>query len=232
MQIKEFCTSHRKKIFGIGICLLIALFSGLIYWFIARPMIHFVEEPELFREWVEKRGLFSHLVFVFMLVFQIVIAFIPGEPFELAAGYAFGPVMGTLLCIIGSLIGGALVFLLTRRFGMPFVELFFNKEKIARLKFLKHSRKRDGLLFLLFLIPGTPKDILCYIAGLTDIKFPIWLIICTVAKIPSIITSTVSGGALNSKQYFHAALFLIITLIISIAGVATYRFLVKKFNKK
>lgn len=231
MRVTDFCKLHRKKLFGIGLCLFLAIFSFLLYQFVARPMIQFVEEPALFRAWVDSHGLLSHVAFVLMLIFQIIIAFIPGEPFELAAGYAFGPVMGTLLCLIGSLLGGALVFLLTRRFGMRLVTFFFSKEKIERLKFLKHSRKRDAVMFLLFLIPGTPKDLLCYVAGLTDMQLSVWLLICTVAKIPSIITSTVSGGALGGKQYLLAIVSLLATITISLLGILLYRFILRKMGK-
>ena len=114
---------------------------------------------------------------------------------------------------------------------MSLVELFFEKEKIDKLKFLKSSRKRNIIIFLLFFIPGTPKDIISYFVGLTDIKLGWWLFICSVAKLPSIITSTVSGGALGEKRYILAVVFLVATAVISLIGVGVYKQICKHNGK-
>lgn len=103
------------------------------------------------------------------------------------AGYAFGVVEATILCTIGSIIGCAIVFWLARKFGVKFVEAFFSIEKIQNLKFLHDERKRDILSFIIFLIPGMPKDLISYFMGLTDIKLSRWLVISTIARIPAII---------------------------------------------
>ena len=122
-------------------------------------MIEFVREPERFRAWVDSSGFVSRVIFVGMVIFQLIIALIPGEPLEMGAGYAFGAVEGTILCIIGCVIGSALVFLFVRRFGVKLVEVFFPREKIRSLRFLQDSRRLNLLTFIVFFIPGTPKDL-------------------------------------------------------------------------
>lgn len=231
MKIKDGLKKYKKQIFVSIILLLVLAFSIAVYFLAGKPMIEFISNPAEFKGWVSKHGIFAYIAFILMTVFQIIIAFIPGEPFELAAGYAFGAVMGTLLCVIASVIGCMLVLMLTRRFGMPLVELFFGKEKIEKLKFLKNSKRRNIIIFLLFFIPGTPKDIITYFVGLTDIKIWQWLLICSVAKLPSIVTSTVSGGALGQKEYITAVIFLLITALISAIGVLVYKKIVEKHNK-
>ena len=124
---------------------------------------------------------------------QVIVAIIPGEPFEIAAGYAFGAVEGTVLCLIAATIGSIVVFMLVRLFGEKLVEVFFPQKKLSTLRFLKSSPRRDFLFLVVFTVPGTPKDLLCYFAGLTDIRFPVWLLICSFGRIPSIITSTIGG---------------------------------------
>lgn len=84
-------------------------------------------------------------------------AVIPGEPLEIAAGYAFGAVEGTILCVLGTFLGGILVFLLVRRFGLRAVEIFFSPEKLQRLRFLHKERRLARWVFLIFFLPGTPK---------------------------------------------------------------------------
>ena len=186
------------------------------------PMVRFASQPERFRDWIDSHGLWGDLAFVGMVMAQILIAVIPGEPFEIAAGYAFGAVEGTILCIIACTLGSMAVFLLVRRYGMRLVEVFFSREKLSSVRFLKTSKKRDLLFLMIFMIPGTPKDLLCYFAGLTDVSVPVWLMICSLGRIPSIITSTVGGDALGTKNYWFAVIVFVATLAISAAGLLIY----------
>ena len=102
-------------------------------------MMDFFAEPEKFRLWVEDKGFFGKIAFVLMTAFQVVIAFIPGEPLEIGAGYAFGAIEGTILCVIGITLGSLAVFLLVKKFGIRLVEVFFSREKIKSLRFLRAS---------------------------------------------------------------------------------------------
>ena len=102
------------------------------------------------------------------------------------------------------------------------MELFFPPEKHQKLRFL-HDRKKSGvLLFFLLLIPGTPKDLISYFAGLTPVSFPAFLLICSVARIPSVVTSTIGGNALGEQRYLFAAIVFGATLVLSLAGLILY----------
>lgn len=177
------------------------LLTLAVAWFIGRPMLRFVSEPERFRAWVDSGGIMSRVYFLGMQLLQVFFAIIPGEPMELGAGYAFGAVEGTLLCLAGTVAGSMAVFFFVRRFGIRAVEIFFSREKIESLRFLRDTRKRNTLMFLLILIPGTPKDLLGYFAPLTGMSPWTWLFITSVARIPSIITSTIGGSALAVQNY-------------------------------
>lgn len=214
---------RRRKLLAAGALVIFIVLMAAVAWFIGRPMIRFVEEPDLFRAWVDSHGVWGRLAFIGMTVLQIVVAFIPGEPLEIGAGYAFGFWEGTFLCLVSILVGSALVFLLVRRFGMLLVEVFFSREKIQSLKFLHHSPRRDMLIFLILFIPGTPKDLLSYVAGLTDIRLSRWLLIATVARIPSVITSTAGGSLMGEQNYLFAILVFAGTLAVSGLGVLIYR---------
>ena len=209
---------HKRLLAGISFLIFILLFLA-VAWFVGRPMVRFVQKPELFREWVDAHGIWGNLAFLGMMFLQVVVAVIPGEPLEIGAGYAFGFLEGTLLCLLGIFLGSAVVFLLVRRFGMHLVEVFFDREKIHSLKFLQQSKKRDLLIFLVMFIPGTPKDLLSYFAGLTDIKLGRWLLITTVARLPSVITSTVGGNAVGEQNYLFAVLVFAGTLVVSGLGL-------------
>ncbi len=219
---------QRKKLIGIIVFILFSTFMLFITWFIGRPMIRFVEDPKLFQDWVDTYGLWGRLLFVGMVVLQVIIALIPGEPLEFGGGYAFGAVEGTVLTTLGILVGSLIVFGLVKKFGMSFVEIFFSEEKISNIKFLKKSRKRDILLFLLFVLPGTPKDILTYFLGLTDIKVSTLIFISVVGRFPSVVTSTISGGALGRESYILAITVYATTLFISAVGLLIYNKICKK----
>ena len=218
----QLTEAHKKKIYLFAIIVAL-IFIAAVGYLVGKPMVEFVREPERFRAWVDSSGFVSRVIFVGMVVFQLIIALIPGEPLEMGAGYAFGAVEGTILCIIGCVIGSALVFLFVRRFGVKLVEVFFPREKIRSLRFLQDSRRLDLLTFIVFFIPGTPKDLLSYFIGLTDMKLGTWLFITAVARIPSIVTSTVTGDALGLKDYQFALIAFGVTLALSLAGILVYR---------
>lgn len=221
-------TIKRKRIISITILVALILASVVVFLMVGKPLIQFVSDSDRLRAWVAENWLGSRLAYIGMVVFQIVVAIIPGEPFEIAAGYAFGALEGTIICVLGSTIGGTLVFLLVKKFGVKLVEVFIPIEKIQSLKFLKDHKKRDIIVFLLFFIPGTPKDALSYFAGLTDMDVKTWLIITTIAKIPSIVTSTVGGDAIGTKKYLFAVVVFGITVLISGAGLWFYNHYTKK----
>ena len=221
---------ERKKALGLLSFLFFVGFMIFVTFAIGRPMIKFVEDPQLFREWVNTYGILGRIFFVGMVVFQVVIALIPGEPLEFGAGYAFGAFEGTILATIGILIGSVLVFFLVKKLGVALLEVFFSNEQISKVKILKKSPKRDGLLFLLFLLPGTPKDILTYFLGLTDIKFFTLIFLSVVGRFPSVVSSTISGAALGRESYILAIIVFAITLVFSLFGLLIYNKICKNNN--
>ena len=213
---------EKRWIVGLGLGLFLVLFV-LVAWYAGRPLVAFASEPERFQQWVDSQGLLAPVLFMGMVILQVVVAVIPGEPLEIAAGYAFGALEGTVLCVLGTLIGGVLVFLLVRRFGAQAVEVFFDLEKFRSLRFFQDRRRLTFWVFLVFFLPGTPKDVLCYFVGLTDMRLRTWIIVSAVARIPSIITSTVGGSALGMGEYAFAAIAFLAALAISGLGLLAYR---------
>lgn len=166
-----------------------------------------------------------------MVIFQVVIALLPGEPLEIGAGYAFGAVEGTILVVIGITLGSIMVLGLVRKFGVKLVEVFFDIEKIKKLKFLHDEKRLDFVTAVVFFLPGTPKDLLTYAVGLTDIKLSRFLLIVSVARFPSVITSTIGGSALGMANYKFAIIVFALTAVISLAGIAIYNYICRKKGK-
>ena len=218
---------HRKLLYLAAIFIFVA-FTVAVGWYIGIPMVRFAGEPEVFRAWVNRSGIWGRLLFVGMVFLQVIVALIPGEPLELAAGYAFGAVEGTILSMVGILLGSAVIFLLVRGFGTKLVEVFFPERELKRLAFLKNPKTARTLAFILMTIPGTPKDLLSYFAGLTPLTLKQWLAIVVVARIPSLVTSTISGGAAGEENYLLAGITLAVTVILSGIGIWYYRKICKE----
>lgn len=215
----------RKWIAGISatFVILIVLLLTLFIW---RWLASFSQEE--LRAYIRSFGAAGWLVFLVLQILQVFIAFIPGELLESAAGFIFGPVFGTILCYAGIAIASALVFLLTRKFGIKLVEIFVSREKINGLRFLNTAKKRNLIVFLAFFIPGTPKDILTYFVGLTEIKLGTFLAISLVARIPSVITSTFGGHLIGEGEYVSAVVVYAITAVVSLLGMLGYNRWVKR----
>lgn len=229
---KKHLSKKQQKYVGIAAIAIAVIATALIIWLAGVPLVRFASEPEKFRQWVDDNGIWSRFAYMGMVILQVVIAVLPGEPFEIAAGYAFGAVEGSLLCIAASTLGSITVFLLVRYFGVPLVEVFFSEEKLRRIKFLKTTPKRDFIFFIIFMIPGTPKDLLCYFAGLTDIRLSLWLLICSLGRLPSIVTSTVGGDALGMGQHLFAVIVFVVTIALSLVGLFFYNRAVKRRAEK
>ena len=231
MEKRSLTAKQKKVIAGLAVAVFV-LFTATLAWFVGRPMVRFARQPEQFRAWVDAHGFGGKIAYIGMVVLQVLVAIIPGEPLEISGGYAFGAIWGTVLCLIGATLGSILVFALVRRWGTALVEVFFPPEKLRSLRFLRSTPKRDALFWLIFTVPGTPKDLLCYFAGLTDLSWRKWFLICTVGRIPSIITSTIGGNALGTKDYHFAILVFALTLLISGAGWLLYRAICQHKNKE
>lgn len=216
-------TEKQRKTLAAASIVLFVLLSLAVAWFVGRPLIRNFDDPEAFRQWIDSRGWLGRLAFVGISVLQIVVAIIPGEPVELFAGYAFGFWEGTLLCEAGILIGGALVFLFVRRFGSKAVEVFFPREKIDSLRFLQNEERMELWVFILFFIPGTPKDVMTYFVPLTRMKLGRFLLLSGVARLPSVITSTIGGNALGTGRRWFAVAVFAVTALISGLGIWAYR---------
>ena len=217
----------RKLLAGISaaVVVILLLLVTLILW---RWLASFSQEG--LRDYIRSFGAAGWLVFLILQILQVFIALIPGELLESAAGFVFGPIVGTLLCYAGIVIASSLVFVLTRKFGIKLVEVFVSRERINQLRFLNTEKKRDLLIFLAFFIPGTPKDLLTYFVGLTEIKFRTFLAISLVARIPSVVTSTFGGHLLGVGDYISAIIVYAATAIVSILGMVGYNIWMKHKN--
>lgn len=184
----------------------------------------------------EKRPFLTSLIMVAINFTQVVIAFIPGEIVEQACG-VLGPIRGTLICLIGIVLGSCFVIFLVRKFGRNLLFAICPKEKIDSISFLHNAKRRNLLTLILFFIPGTPKDLLTYAIGITDMSIPLYLILTTFARLPSIIMSTVSGdwiadAASGNGGIKKIIILNVISLVLCGLGYLTYIVIKKVIDNK
>jgi len=191
---------------------------SLIFW----PYIEKLGSEEgrvAFKGWIDSLGFVGWLVTLGIQLLQIFVAFIPGEPVEVLLGFLWNPWGGMFTCLLGIFIGTLIIFLFVRKFGMKFVKKIVGTDDLSKYKFLSDKNKLEITVFILFFIPGTPKDALTYIVPLTPISPIKYILISTFARIPSIITSTFLGDSLAEGDWTLAIIIFAVTALISLAGI-------------
>lgn len=227
INIKELLKSSVPII--IFLLLMVAL--TIIFW----PYVEMLgteEGRESFKNWVQNLGFGGWLITLGIQLLQIFVAFIPGEPVEIMLGVVWGPWLGTFTCLLGIFIGTLTIFLLVRKLGMKFVKKVVGTDDLTKYKFLSDKNKVELTVFILFFIPGTPKDALTYIAPIAPIHPLKYILIATFARIPSIITSTILGDSIIEGNYLTAIIVFVITALISIFGIIFGNKYVERRQKK
>lgn len=214
-----------------ALCAVVAALVALAIAF-GSDLWAFFSDGEAVRAWAEGQGALAPAAMAALVCAQVVVAVLPGEPVELACGYVLGFWEGTAACLAGSCAGTLAVVALVRVFGMRVVRLFFSQEKLDSVSWLKDTARFELVLLVVFLIPGTPKDVLTYAAGLTEV--PWWKIaaLTTVGRIPSIVTSTLASGLASEGSWALAALVLAVTVVLALAGAAAFAFVGRRSAKK
>ncbi|MCX7024248.1 MAG: VTT domain-containing protein [Spirochaetes bacterium] len=184
-----------------------------------RPILAIFASSESVRSWVLARGASAPLVFVGLQVLQVVVFVIPGEIVQVAGGFLFGVRGGVALSSIGILAGSLVNFTAGRVLGRPFVESVFGRTRVERLEKTTESGRAAASFFLLFVIPGIPKDALCYVAGMGRLSFPVFMLISGIGRLPGILGSTWMGSAAFDRQYNVALAILAVSSALFFIGL-------------
>ena len=220
-----------KLLKNIAIIIVIILILGMIiYLFPVMKELSTIEGQVTFENKVKSSGIFGMLILFGLQIAQIFLIILPGEPIEILAGMCYGGLWGTVFIMLSACIISTIIFLLVRKFGKKFVYNFYDKKKINKIeksKLFKNPKKIEFIMFILFLIPGTPKDLLVYIAGLLPIKPLRFIIISTFARFPSVISSTLAGENIIAGNWKTGIILYLLIIII----VAIIIYIVNKFDK-
>ena len=189
-----------------------------------------VEGQGAFKNKVNDSGFVGLLMLFGLQVAQVFLFILPGEPIEILAGMCYGGWGGLLFITVSVAIITTGIFFLVRKLGRKFVYDFCDEEKVKKIensKIFKNPKKVEWIMIILFMIPGTPKDLLVYIAGLLPVKPLRFILISTFARLPSVVSSTFAGNTLMKGDWQSSLVIYAITFLL--VGVVV--FIVNKFDK-
>lgn len=223
---------RKLKIFKISLFIIVIIILTIItiYLFPVMKNLSSKEGQIVFKQKVTNSGFYGLLLLFIIQVAQIFLFILPGEPIEILAGMCYGWFWGTIFIMVSSAMIATLIFWLVRKIGRQFVYDFSDEEKIKKIennKIFQNPKKIELIIFILFLVPGTPKDLLTYLSGLLPIKLRRFLAISTIARIPSIVTSTIAGANIAVGDWKKA----IILYGIIVAVVLLFLYIFNKFDK-
>lgn len=181
-----------------------------------------------FKDYLDSLGWLGFLVMLGIQILQVVIAIIPGEVVELLAGMMYGAWVGLAVCLLGVIIGTYIAYKMTKFLGKPMLTSKKEDRQLTEFDFIKKEKKIEWIFFLLFFVPGTPKDLFNYVAPFTKIKFRNYLLIATFARIPSILTSTLIGASIIEGNYLLSIIVFAIVVFLGIIGVLFNKFFINK----
>lgn len=222
MKRPKFYQNMDRETRGAWIKVILAVFIITLISVFVIPYISKLADPDIqnsLQNIVGSLGVAGWLILLLIQFAQVVIAFIPGEPVEIMAGVLYGGLGGMALCMAGIAAASALIFQISKKYGKTLIQKLFKNKNIEEFSFVQDSKKLEMTIFLLFLIPGTPKDMLTYVVGATQISLSRFLFISLIARVPSVITSTVIGSSVSKGAWKETIVVFIITALIGIAGI-------------
>jgi uncharacterized membrane protein YdjX (TVP38/TMEM64 family) len=209
---------RRSPLALIGFPLLICAIVGAFLIF-RGEILGFIRDRDALRSWILGLGAWGPAAFMGLQVLQVVVFVVPGEVVQIVGGYIFGFWLGSLYTIVGIAVGTLFNFYAGRLLGRPFVESVFDKEKIEGIERVTGSGKGAAGFFLLFLIPGIPKDVLCYVAGMSTLALPAFLGVSMAGRLPGILGSAFMGGAAYAGKWGSALVVLGVAAVLFALGV-------------
>lgn len=176
-------------------------------------------------------GYLSWFIYFLLQMFQVVIFIIPGELIQATGGYVFGTYIGTFISFLGIGIGSSLLFILCHKYGRTFVQKFVSNDFYKKFEKIVNSKDKRLIIFILYLIPGIPKDSLVMICALTDIDLKNFIMFSMIGRLPALFLSTYLGANIADKQYTRVIILSIIFTIILFITFMLKEKLLSKLSK-
>lgn len=225
-------------------------FVGLIAFFILMGVVVYLGWPwlsevfkegglELVLERIGDAGSAGVFILLGLQFLQIVVAFIPGEITQIAAGLIYGPWLGALIIMVGCIISSAFIFVLVRKLGAPFVQSIVPTKQLTKFREFEKKGRLSILVFILFLIPGLPKDTFTYLVPLTDMRMRDFIVLSNIGRIPAVLVSTYAASGFSEGRIVESIVIFAVAAVLAVLGLIFREkimdgisFLSKRFSKK
>ncbi|SFR66195.1 Uncharacterized membrane protein YdjX, TVP38/TMEM64 family, SNARE-associated domain [Halogeometricum rufum] len=214
-SIQVFASRRKRRRFLLH--LVLAVLALAVVAVLARRHLVFLTDADELRAFIRGYGVWAPVVLVSLQALQVVAAPVPGQILALVAGYLFGAWWGTLYNVVGITIGSTVAFWLSRRFGRAYVEGIVHEDALARFDAIDDDHARLAL-FVFFLVPGLPDDVLCFAGGLT--RIPLWQLVALaiVGRTPAFFLTNVVGGLLGTNRIGPALGLAALIVVASVLG--------------
>lgn len=212
-----------KRVVAVIACILVAAAFVFCYLKYGKQLYYLLRDAEHIREFLSRFNGFDRFVFVALRTLQTVVKLFPAAPLEIGSGVLYGTWGGLLLCFIGTELGTVIIIALTKLFGRRLVNLFIPIEKVDSLKFLQDKKMVYRTLFVIYLLPGAPKDTVTYAAALTDIDMKKFFILTSLARIPAILSSTWCGDKIMGENFELAIIIFGASLALTLVCSLVYK---------
>lgn len=201
----------------VGLVVFIVLITAIVVaiW----PTLSIVFEPggvETLIELITSQGPLGVLILLGMQLLQIIVVFIPGEVVQIAAGMMYGPLWGSVVILVGCVLSSMVVYELVHKLGAPFVRSMVGEKQLLKFRQFELSGKFGVTVFILFLIPGFPKDVLTYIVPLSDMNLRTFLLLSTIGRTPGVIISTYAAAGLADGNIVTSVIIFVVAALIAI----------------
>jgi len=196
-------SSGKKVIAILKLILLVGIIAGIPAFLYLRygNGIFSKDTANTVIEYLRQNSHIAFLLIIGLQIVQVVVCILPGQPIQFAASYMFGVGVSFLLSVIGAVIGTTISFYLAKVLGSEAMHLFFGEEKVQEYQRRLNSGRGLLLTFLIYLIPGVPKDLVSYAAGISEMRFRPFVLTATVGRSPAMLGSLLVGHFFGKQNY-------------------------------
>lgn len=233
--MKRFLKEYKAQII-LGILMLFLMFIAYEYYY---KYSEIFKNPHRVKKFIMSYGNYSILAFVLLQILQVIAFFIPGELVQIAGGYIYGTLWGTIISLLGITLGSAMAYSISNRFGKPFVKKLISQKDTWLLHKLEElnskgseGNKLNKVILVLYLIPGIPKDILAYICGILEITFKDFILYSTLGRIPGIFISAYFGAKFSKDNMIMLIIIAIAMTALFLVGVLKGKSIISKITHK
>jgi len=211
-------TKTKRWLYPAAIVLLgVAL--GVVAYFLMPWMVRIATDAaarDAFLVRLRSSGALGVATLAGLMGLQVVVPVLPAEALQLFAGILYGTLGGGLVCLTGLTVGTMVNYVLGRTLGAKALAVFVKPEKLEKVRGLVQGRRADTVVFVLYFIPGIPKDLVAYAAGLSEYPALRFLLVSLVARIPSLLSSTWVGASLAAGDTRKAVLIFAAIAVVAV----------------